>query len=255
MNIIAVVPARMGSSRFPGKPLADIHGVPMVGHVALRTAMCPLLTATYIATCDREIMDYAAARGLKAVMTANTHEHCSDRTAEALLAIEKELGITADIVVMVQGDEPMVTPGMIEASLKPMLDDPNLQVVNLMGDLANEEEFEDPSEVKVVTDPQGNALYFSREPIPSHKKTKDPVPMKKQVCIIPFRRDYLLTFNSLPESPLERLESIDMLRVLENGGRVRMVPISERNLSVDTPEDLRRVRELMEGDALRKAYT
>jgi 3-deoxy-manno-octulosonate cytidylyltransferase (CMP-KDO synthetase) len=255
MKIIAIVPARMGSSRFPGKPLADIHGVPMVGHVALRTALCPLLTATYIATCDQEIMDYAILRGLKAVMTANTYEHCSDRTAEALLAIEKELGITADIVVMVQGDEPMVTPGMIEASIKPMLDDPGLQVVNLMGDLANEEEFEDPSEVKVVTDPQGNALYFSREPIPSRKKTKEPVPMKKQVCIIPFRRNYLLTFNSLPESPLERIESVDMLRVLENGGRVRMVPISERNLSVDTPEDLRRVRELMENDALRKIYS
>ena len=226
MNIIAIVPARMGSSRFPGKPLADIHGVPMVGHVALRTAMCPLLAATYIATCDQEIMDYAASRGLKAVMTANTHEHCSDRTAEALLKIEEELGIRADIVVMVQGDEPMVTPGMIEASIKPMLEDPTLQVVNLMGDLEGEAAFEDPSEVKVVTDPKGNALYFSREPIPSRKKTNKPAPMKKQVCIIPFRRDYLLTFNSLPESPLEHIESIDMLRVLENGGVVRMVQIS-----------------------------
>ena len=255
MNIIAIVPARMGSSRFPGKPLADIHGVPMVGHVALRTAMCPLLAATYIATCDQEIMDYAASRGLKAVMTANTHEHCSDRTAEALLKIEEELGIRADIVVMVQGDEPMVTPGMIEASIKPMLEDPTLQVVNLMGDLEGEAAFEDPSEVKVVTDPKGNALYFSREPIPSRKKTNKPAPMKKQVCIIPFRRDYLLTFNSLPESPLEHIESIDMLRVLENGGVVRMVQISERNLSVDTPEDLRRVREFMADDPLRQGYS
>ena len=254
MNIIAIVPARMGSSRFPGKPLADIHGLPMVGHVALRTAMCPLLSATYIATCDQEIMDFAASKGIKAVMTADTHEHCSDRTAEALLAIEAELGLRADIVVMVQGDEPMVTPGMIEAAIKPMLEEPELQVVNLMGDLADEAEFEDPSEVKVVTDPKGNALYFSREPIPSRKKTKEAVPMKKQVCIIPFRRDYLLTFNSLPESPLERLESVDMLRVLENGESVRMVPIRERNLSVDTPEDLRRVRELMADDPLRALY-
>ena len=254
MNIIAIVPARMGSSRFPGKPLADIHGVPMVGHVALRTAMCSKLTATYIATCDQVIMDYAASRGIPAVMTADTHEHCSDRTAEALLKIERELGLTADIVVMVQGDEPMVTPGMIEAAVSPMLEDPTLEVVNLMGDLADEQEFEDPAEVKVVTDPKGNALYFSREPIPSRKKVGTPVPMKKQVCIIPFRRDYLLTFNSLPESPLEHIESIDMLRVLENGGTVRMVPITERNLSVDTPEDLRRVRELMRDDPLIKDY-
>lgn len=255
MNIIAIVPARMGSSRFPGKPLADIHGVPMVGHVTIRTAMCKTLTATYIATCDDVIMDYAAKRGLKAVMTSDKHTRCTDRTAEAMLKIEKELGLTADIVVMVQGDEPMVTPGMIEAAVKPMLDDPSLQVVNLMADLASVEEFEDPSEVKVVTDLKSNALYFSREPIPSRKKGVTDVPMKKQVCIIPFRRDYLLKFNSLPETPLEIIESVDMMRILENGDTVRMVPITERTLSVDTPEDLRRVVALMENDTLRKEYS
>ena len=255
MNIIAIVPARMGSSRFPGKPLADIHGVPMVGHVTIRTAMCKTLTATYIATCDDVIMDYAAGRGLKAVMTSDKHTRCTDRTAEAMLKIEKELGLTADIVVMVQGDEPMVTPGMIEAAVKPMLDDPSLPVVNLMADLASVEEFEDPSEVKVVTDLKSNALYFSREPIPSRKKGVTDVPMKKQVCIIPFRRDYLLKFNSLPETPLEIIESVDMMRILENGDTVRMVPITERTLSVDTPEDLRRVVALMEKDTLRKEYS
>ena len=255
MNIIAIVPARMGSSRFPGKPLADIHGVPMVGHVTIRTAMCKTLTATYIATCDDVIMDYAAKHGLKAVMTSDKHTRCTDRTAEAMLKIEKELGLTADIVVMVQGDEPMVTPGMIEAAVKPMLADPTLQVVNLMADLASVEEFEDPSEVKVVTDLKSNALYFSREPIPSRKKGVTDVPMKKQVCIIPFRRDYLLKFNSLPETPLEIIESVDMMRILENGDTVRMVPITERTLSVDTPEDLRRVVALMEKDGLRKEYS
>ena len=255
MNIIAIVPARMGSSRFPGKPLADIHGEPMVGHVTIRTAMCKTLTATYIATCDDVIMDYAAKRGLKAVMTSDKHTRCTDRTAEAMLKIEKELGLTADIVVMVQGDEPMVTPGMIEAAVKPMLDDPSLQVVNLMADLASVEEFEDPSEVKVVTDLKSNALYFSREPVPSRKKGVTDVPMKKQVCIIPFRRDYLLKFNSLPETPLEIIESVDMMRILENGDTVRMVPITERTLSVDTPEDLRRVVALMEKDTLRKEYS
>ncbi len=255
MNIIAVIPARMGSSRYPGKPMADIHGVPMVGHVTLRTAMCERLTATYIATCDQVIMDYAASRGLKAVMTSDTHTRCTDRTAEAMLKIEKELGITADIVVMVQGDEPMVTPAMIDAAIEPMLKDPSLQVVNLMADLANTEEFEDPSEVKVVTDLKGNALYFSREPIPSRKKGVTDVPMKKQVCIIPFRRDYLLKFNSLPETPLEIIESVDMMRILENGDTVRMVQIHDRTLSVDTPEDHRRVAALMETDQLRKRYS
>ena len=255
MNVIAIVPARMGSTRFPGKPLADIHGVPMVGHVAIRTAMCKHLTATYIATCDDVIMEYAAKQNLKAVMTSDKHTRCTDRTAEAMLKIEKELGLTADIVVMVQGDEPMVTPGMIEAAVKPMLEDPSLKVVNLMADMGSVEEFEDPSEVKVVTDLRGNALYFSREPIPSRKKGVTTVPMKKQVCIIPFRREYLLKFNSLPETPLEIIESVDMMRILENGDTVRMVPISERTLSVDTPEDLRRVVTLMENDALRKTYS
>lgn len=164
MNIIAIIPARMGSSRFPGKPLADIHGIPMVGHVAIRTAMCKELSSTWIATCDQVVMDYAASAGLKAVMTADTHVRCTTRTAEAMLKIEEMTGQRADIVVMVQGDEPMITPDMIDAAVEPMLKDPSINVVNLMADLATEEEFEDPNEVKVVTDLNGDALYFSREP-------------------------------------------------------------------------------------------
>ena len=166
MNIIAIIPARMGSSRFPGKPLADIHGIPMVGHVTIRTAMCKELSSTWIATCDQVVMDYAASAGLKAVMTADTHVRCTTRTAEAMLKIEEMTGQRADIVVMVQGDEPMITPDMIDAAVEPMLKDPSINVVNLMADLATEEEFEDPNEVKVVTDLNGDALYFSREPIP-----------------------------------------------------------------------------------------
>ncbi len=255
MNIIAVIPARMGSSRFPGKPLADIHGVPMVGHVTFRSALCPLLSSSWIATCDEAIMDYARSAGLNAVLTADTHVRCTTRTAEAMLKIEALTGRKADIVVMVQGDEPMITPGMIEAAVRPMLDDPTINVVNLMADLASEEEFEDPNEVKVVTDLAGNALYFSREPVPSRRKGTPRVPMKKQVCVIPFRRDYLPRFNSLPETPLEIIESVDMMRILEHGEKVRMVPTAERTLSVDTPTDLERVRALMADDPLRAAYT
>lgn len=255
MNIIAVIPARMGSSRFPGKPLADIHGVPMVGHVAFRTAMCARLSSTWIATCDQAVMDYAASAGLNAVLTADTHVRCTTRTAEAMLKIEEQTGRRADIVVMVQGDEPMITPDMIDAAVQPMIDDPSINVVNLMADLASEEEFEDPNEVKVVTDTAGNALYFSREPIPSRRKGTPRVPMKKQVCIIPFRRDFLLRFNALPETPLEIIESVDMMRILEHGEKVRMVPTDKRTLSVDTPADLDRVRALMADDALSGRYT
>lgn len=254
MNIIAVIPARMGSSRFPGKPLADILGTPMVGHVMFRTAMCQSLSATYVATCDQKIFDYVEGAGGKAVMTADTHERCTDRTAEAMLKIEEATGEKVDIVVMVQGDEPMVTPSMIDLALAPMLADKGLKVVNLMADMETAEEFEDPNEVKVVTDLANNALYFSREAVPSRAKWDGGVPMKKQVCVIPFTRDFLLEFNTMEETPLERIESVDMMRILEHGGRVRMAPCAEKTFSVDTPRDLEHVVGLMRDDRLRLEY-
>ena len=155
---------------------------------------------------------------------------------------------------MVQGDEPMITPDMIDAAVQPMLDDPSINVVNLMAEMETVEEFEDPNEVKVVVDCHNDALYFSREPIPSRKKGADKVPMRKQVCIIPFRRDYLIRFNEMQEMPLEIYESVDMMRILEHGEKVRMVPTDKRTFSVDTPEDLARVTRLMEGDTLMQEY-
>lgn len=254
MNIVAIIPARMGSSRFPGKPLALIHNIPMVGHVAFRTAMSDILTDTYVATCDTIIQNYCDNAGLKCVMTSDTHVRCSTRTAEALLSIEKTTGKRIDIVVMVQGDEPMIVPEMISQAVQPMLDDPSINVVNLMAEMETLEEFEDPNEVKVVVDKNFDALYFSREPIPSRKKGADKVPMRKQVCIIPFRRDYLLRFNEMDETPLEIYESVDMMRILEHGEKVRMVPTSYRTWSVDTPEDLARVSRLMHADPLIEQY-
>jgi 3-deoxy-manno-octulosonate cytidylyltransferase (CMP-KDO synthetase) len=254
MYNIAIIPARMGSSRFPGKPLAAIHGMPMIGHVLKRTTLCKKLTDTYVATCDTIIKDYIHSIGGKAIMTADSHERCTDRTAEALLKIENQNDQKLDIVVMVQGDEPMVTPHMIDLAIKPLIDNKDLNVVNLMGELNSVDEFENPNEVKVVVDGQSNALYFSREPIPSRKKGARRVTMNKQVCIIPFRRDYLLKFNSMPETPLERIESVDMLRILEHGEKVRMVKIDTVNKSVDTPEDLKQAADLMKNDQLMKAY-
>ena len=254
MNIVAIIPARMGSSRYPGKPLADILGMPMLGHVALRTAMSSRLSATYIATCDQEIMDFAKSIGIPAIMTADTHNRCTDRTAEAVLKIERESGKKVDIVVMVQGDEPMTTPEMIDAAVEPMLNDSSVNVVNLMADIPSIEDFENPNEVKVVVNLKNEALYFSREPVPSRKKGVDKVPMKKQVCIIPFRRDYLMHYNDLPETPLEIIESVDMMRILEHGDKVHMVQTDARTLSVDTPEDRVAVENQMRGDPLLKLY-
>jgi len=255
--IVGIIPARMGSSRFPGKPMADIHGVPMIGHVYYRTKMCSLLSETYVATCDGEIYDYIKNLGGNVVMTADTHERCTDRTAEAMLKIEEIIKRKVDIVVMVQGDEPMVTPEMIESSIEPFLNNEteNINVVNLMAEMGSIDSFEDPNEVKVVVGLGGSALYFSREPIPSRKKGAENVPMMKQVCIIPFRRDYLLHFNEMPETPLEKIESVDMMRILENGEKVKMVKTDQITLSVDTPADLKNVVKMMINDNYMKYYT
>ncbi len=254
MKSIAILPARMGSSRFPGKPLALIHGIPMIGHCFYRTRLCKDLLDTYVATCDQEIYDYITSIGGKAVMTSDTHERATDRTAEAMLKIEQELGTQIDVVVMVQGDEPMVTPDMISQSLEPFANDSSVKVVNLMAHMATVPEFEDPNEVKVVVDKVSDAIYFSREPIPSRKKGIDTVPMLKQVCIIPFTRDYLLKFNEMQETELERIESVDMMRIIENGGKVRMVMTQSNSLSVDTEEDRKNVERRMVGDVLMSTY-
>lgn len=254
-NCIGIIPARMGSSRFPGKPLAPILGTPMIGHVYARCAMSKELSQVYIATCDEEIKAYAESIGANVVMTRNTHERCTDRTAEAVMHIEEQTGQRIQVVVMIQGDEPMVTPQMIDASIQPLIYDPEVQVVNLMSPLLSVEEHDDKNEPKVVCDLAGNALCFSREAIPSRWKYGDDVPMYKQVCVIPFRRDFLLKFNALASTPLEIAESIDMMRVLEHGYRVRMVlSPTEGTYSVDTPEDLVFVEERMQRDMLRLQY-
>ncbi len=233
--------------------MAHILGVPMVGHCYFRTRLCPQLSDTYVATCDEEIFDYIQSVGGRAVMTSDRHERASDRAAEAMLQIEKETSEAIDVVVMVQGDEPMITPDMISESLK-QFHDPNVNVVNLMAKISNNKEFEDPNEVKVVVDNNDEALYFSREPIPSKRKGVGDGPMLKQVCIIPFRRDYLIKFNDMEETILERVESVDMLRILENGDSVRMVMTDEETYSVDTMEELRAVAEKMKEDTLVSSY-
>lgn len=254
MKIIGIIPARMASSRFPGKPLAKIHGTPMIGHVYYRSKMSTILSEVYIATCDKEIMDYADSIGAPAIMTSESHERASDRAAEAMQKIEIETGKKTDIVVMIQGDEPMIYPSMIDDAIRPMQNDPEILVVNLMSRLDTQEEHEDPNEVKVVVDQQDFALYFSREPIPSRKKGALEVPMLKQVCIIPFKRDFLLQFNKLKPTPLEVIESVDMLRVLENGYKVKMVMSDHRTYSVDTPDDQEYVNKCMKNDALIGKY-
>lgn len=255
LRVIGIIPARMASSRFPGKPLARILSTPMIGHVYFRSRLSDSLSDVYVATCDLEIANYIRSVGGKAVMTADSHERASDRTAEALLKIEEEEGNKADIVVMIQGDEPMLRPEMIDEAIRPLLGNEEVLVANLMAPIKSVEEHDDRNEVKVVTDQNGFALYFSRAAIPSRYREGTSVPMNKQVCIIPFRRDFLLAFNESEPTPLERAESVDMMRVLEHGFRVKMVPTRYDVYSVDTEEDRLRVEGFMRNDDLVRSYS
>tara|TARA_B100001989_G_C24446261_1_gene416603 strand:+ start:174 stop:941 length:768 start_codon:yes stop_codon:yes gene_type:complete len=254
MNIISIIPARMNSSRFPGKPLAKINGIPMVGHCYFRSKMCESITETYVATCDHEIKEYINSINGKVIMTSTKHERATDRTAEAMISIEKQTGIKTDIVVMIQGDEPMIEPKMITAAIKPLIDDQEIFVTNLMSEIKNIKEFNDPNEVKVVVDNNNDALYFSREPVPSQKKYQGEATMYKQVCVIPFRRDFLIEFNNIKQTPLEIIESIDMLRILENKKKVKMVLNDKITYSVDTEDDLKNVSEKMLKDTFINKY-
>ena len=178
-------------------------------------------------------------------MTSDRHERASDRCAEALEIFENEEKMQIDIIVMVQGDEPMIHPDMITEAVRPMLCDKNVLVTNLLGKIESKEEFEDRNCIKVVCDLNGDALYFSREPIPTRSRINS-IPMGKQVCIIPFRRDFLFKFTLMEPTPLEIIESIDMMRVLEHGIKVRMVPTKHETHAVDTQNDLQKVEVLMQ---------
>jgi len=244
MKILALIPARMASSRFPGKPMMPILGKPMIGHVFERVSKSLLLNKVAVATCDQEIKEYIESIGGEAILTSDMHERASDRCAEALLKIENDEDIKYDIVVMVQGDEPMIIPEMIDEALHPMIANPEIKIVNLLGKINSEEEFMDRNCIKVVCDLNSDALYFSREPIPT-KGRGSSINMVKQVCVIPFRRNFLIEYTNLEPTPLELAESVDMMRVLEHGYKVHMVPTIHNTQAVDTKSDLIRVEEAM----------
>lgn len=249
MKTIAVIPARMGSTRFPGKPIAKILGRPMIEHIYKRVAMSKSLDATYIATCDEEIREVAEGFGASVIMTSDTHQRASDRVAEAVTSLD------ADLIVMVQGDEPMTHPDMIDTAVAPFKSDPRLGCVNLVRQIDQEADYLDPNTIKVVMNQNLDALYMSRRPIPTLAKSGfADTAAYKQVCIIPFRRDTLFEYTNLPPTPLEQLESIDMLRLLEHGLQVKMVPTEFNTQAVDTEADLQRVARLMESDPLISRY-
>jgi len=250
MSVIAIIPARMASSRFPGKPLIDILGLPMIEHVRRRALLCPVLDDVIVATCDQVIIDEVERYGGKAVMTSDQHEGCVDRVAEAAQNID------CDIVLNVQGDMPLVHPQSLEQLIDPLLKEAKLLFTDMAGPITEEEEMDSLNTVKVVVDKTFNALYYSREPIPSKRKIPKSVnvTLYKQFGINAFRRDSLLSFANTPRTTLENIESIDMLRLLENGDQIRMVLSEHVVVGVDTEQDARKVRLLMKEDPFFTRY-
>lgn len=254
-KIIAIVPARMGSSRFPGKPLAKILGMPMIGHCYFRTRMCDLFDDVYIATCDKEIKEYAETIGAKVVMTANTHERAIDRTAEAVANIETITGEEIDIIVQMQGDEPMVTKEMLESATLKMIGDESINIMNLISPIVDQRDLDIPDTLKVVTDLRGNLLYYSRSLIPYDTGNYNKkIPYKKTLGIHLFRKKFLFEFYRMEPTPLEIIESTDMLRILENGMPVSTFLTETQISAVDTKADLEVVERRLANDPLTKSY-
>ena len=235
-----IIPARYGASRFPGKPLADLAGKPLIAHVVERALRARGVADVAVATDDERIAAAVRAAGARAVMTGEAATG-TDRVAQAA----RTLSPAPEIVVNLQGDEPLIEPEAIEALLVAMAADPSVELATLARPL-DEGELERTQVVKVVTDAKGDALYFSRAPIP-HRRAGGPSPLARaHVGIYAFARQFLDLFAALPPGRLEQEESLEQLRALEHGHRIRVVPTAYRGFGIDTPEDLERARALVE---------
>lgn len=248
MKITAVIPARYASTRFPGKALAELDGRPMIQHVYERTALSKLVSRVIVATDDTRIADAVSSIGGEAIMTSTGHETGTDRLAEVAA------GLDSDIIVNVQGDEPLIDPAMIDLAIQPFLEDPDLLMGTLKTRIKCLHDFLSPNVVKVVADNRGDALYFSRSPLPFFRdKWKDlkdesfnsgKLLCYKHVGLYVYRRDFLLKFAAMPPTFLEISEKLEQLRAIENGIKIRVVETEFESIGVDTPDDLHKAQEL-----------
>ncbi|MBI3600911.1 MAG: 3-deoxy-manno-octulosonate cytidylyltransferase [Nitrospinae bacterium] len=261
MNIIAIIPARYDSTRFPGKPLAMINGKPIIQYVWEAASRASLISRAAIATDDERIFKKVKEFGGEAWMTSAHHTTGTDRITEVAKKIE------ADIIVNVQGDEPLIEPAVIDEAVKPLLNNSEIFMATLKTRIINSEELNDPNVVKVVTDRDGFALYFSRFPIPYVREQGQGASLPLQVVsrggkgqgydinssalhckhigLYVYRKDFLLKFAQMKPTPLEEAEKLEQLRVLENGYKIKVVETAYQSVGVDTPEDLERVKEIL----------
>jgi len=240
LKILGVIPARYASSRFPGKALVSIGGKTMLQHVWERASQARYLTGVVIATDDERIRDAALAFRARVVMTRSDHASGTDRVAEAASASD------AAIFVNIQGDEPMIDPDAIDAAVLGLLNDDDVPMSTLKKRIENPRDVTDPNVVKVVTGRSGNAIYFSRSPIPYVRDPEEAVIQYKHIGLYVYRRDFLLAYPDLPIGPLEQAERLEQLRALENGFTIRVTETEYESLGVDTPADWRTVAALYE---------
>jgi len=240
-TFVVVIPARMASSRFPGKPLVSIAGLPLVEHVRRRALLAKGASDVVVATCDESIRDAIVGFGGRAVMTADTHERCTGRLSEAMRHL------TGEIVVMVQGDEPLLLPEAVERIAAPLLADPSITCTNLLSPLESRADRDNPDIVKAACSQAGEVMFLSRSPIPHYRMDVD-CPVYRQTGIMGFRASLLRTYESLPATPFERAESIDMLRLLEHGYRITGVVVDCPTYGVDRPADVEVIEQLLRDD-------
>ena len=253
MKIAAVIPARYGSTRFEGKPLADILGKPMIQHVYEGVCQSKLIDEIIVATDDQRILEVVQSFGGRAVMTSPDHTTGSDRVAEVARKFKPE------IIVNVQGDEPLIKGAIIDKAIRPLLTDKTISISTLMARIDEVKDWLNPHIVKVVIDQKNFALYFSRSPIPFPRDlhlerlesnpfgTKRPLPKRvfKHVGVYVYPRKFLLKFSKMKPTPLEKLEKLEQLRALENGYRIKLTAVDYEPICVDTPDDLEKVVEFL----------
>lgn len=238
-RVLAVVPARYASTRFPGKVIAPILGRPMILWTYEQACKATLVDEVLVATDAPEVVDALAPYGVTPVMTRADHACGTDRIAEVAASV------AADIIVNVQGDEPLIDPAAIDATIRPLLEQPDVVMSTARVRITDWARVQDPNVVKVICDERGRALYFSRSPIPYIRDEKDrgdtPACYWQHVGLYAYRRDFLLAFSRLPQTPLEKLEKLEQLRALENGHRIAVVETEYVSIGVDVREDLEQV--------------
>ena len=238
MNTLCVIPARYASTRLPGKPLADIAGKPMIVRVYEQAAKAKRISGVIAAVDDERVYEAVVSHGGRAMMTAKNHSTGTDRLAEVAAAHPE-----AELIINVQGDEPLIEPDLIDALAAAFEGDEELQMATVKSPMTDENEMKNPNNVKVVTDKNGYALYFSRSLLPYPREASG-VTVYKHIGIYAYRRDFLLRYARMEPTALERTESLEQLRALENGYKIKVIATDFRFVGVDTPEDLAEVNRL-----------